>query len=146
MSYGEQVCKTCSEESEQYDQLTKQEVASQYLLTDSTIRMMKFQERNNPRNSNWAMMKLYLRKHAITQALDRWGSLAALQIEIEKRNTDKVDKQTAAVSSLFSTDPLTKKAEKLTAAKRRKLNMAAIVANMQGKTWLIHQDYFLINV
>lgn len=143
-AYAEHVCQSCSQYSEQYEQLTKSDVSTQYLLTDSTIRMMKYQEKDNPRNSNWSMMKLYLRKHAITQALERWGTLAQLEIEKEKRNLEKLDKQTEAVSSLFCrvegnspllTDapPPMKKTEKVTKSKRRKLNMAAIVANMQGK-------------
>jgi DNA repair protein len=135
-AYGEQVCKGCCEYSASFDQLTKSDVSSQYLLTDSTIRTMKYQEKDNPRNPHWSMMKLYLRKQAITHALERWGSLAHLQIEIDKRTTQKHEKQTESVSGLFSRmeegSPLTKKVEKLTKAKQRKVNMAAIVANIKG--------------
>ena len=141
LSYGELVCTACCQYSDQYEQLTKSDVSAQYLLTESTIRMMKFQEKDNPRNPNWSMMKLYLRKHAEIQAINRWGTLSQLHLEIEKRNQEKLKKQTESVSSLFSRvegvsslmDPEKQKTEKVTKAKRRKLNMAAIVANMQGK-------------
>jgi hypothetical protein len=101
--------------------------------------MMQFMEKDNPRNPNWSMMKLYLRKHAVALAIERWGSLTNLATEIEKRNKEKIDKKTEAVSSLFAHSSsigddtgLAKKAEKLTKAKRRKIQMATIVANMKG--------------
>ena len=144
-SYGESVCTTCAQSSEQYEQLTQQDVTSQYLLTHSTIRMMKFQEKDNPRNPNWSMMKLYLRKHAMALALERWGSEIKLQEEIDKRNNDKVQKQLESVSNVFSrsgecsgsgsgsgSGESNGVSEKTTKAKRRKISMAAIVANMKG--------------
>ena len=131
--YGESVCKSCAQASEHFDQLSKQEVSAQYLLTDSTIRMMKYQEKVNPRNATWSMMKLYLRKHAIKGAIERWGDMASLQAEIDKRSKEKLDKQKEAVNSLFHTEQNSTKSKKASQNKRRKINMAAIVSNMKGE-------------
>mgnify|MGYP003387649249 CR=1 FL=1 len=88
------------------------------------------------------MMKLYLRKHAEANAIERWKSLSNLQTEIEKRSKEKLDKQTEAVSGLFAASAsggsstrgsgIGEQTEKMTKNKRRKVNMAAIVANMKG--------------
>mmetsp|Transcript_18215 Transcript_18215/g.34102 ORF Transcript_18215/g.34102 Transcript_18215/m.34102 type:complete len:100 (-) Transcript_18215:1461-1760(-) len=94
--------------------------------------MMKFQEKNNPRNSNWSMMKLYLRKHAKELSLDRWGSEEKLKQELERRNQDKLRKQSDSVGGLFSTRAVDDSNNKKNKAKRRKVNIAAIVANIKG--------------
>ena len=54
--------------------------------------MMPFATKINPRNSSFAPMKLYLRKHAMEKSFKRWGDAEGLLREIDRREKEKFDR------------------------------------------------------
>lgn len=72
--FEESCCEACRHLSDDYKLINKTDVSSQFLIPQDSIKMMKFTTKVNPRNSLFAPMKLYLRKHAKKKSFKRWGS------------------------------------------------------------------------
>jgi len=89
--FGENICSVCKRKTSDFDMISKGEVRSAYLIPEDTIKMMKFVEKNNPHNSHWTPMHLYLRKHAKEFAIKRFGSLAAMEFEKHTREQNKFE-------------------------------------------------------
>ena len=75
-----------------YDLINKSDIATQYLLSDDSISLLKFIEKPNPINSRYKPMKLYLRKQARIKSFKRWTDEAGLNAELEKRKNLKLSK------------------------------------------------------
>ncbi|KAF9535521.1 XPA protein C-terminus-domain-containing protein [Crepidotus variabilis] len=91
------VCKACqNEKPEKYSLLTKTECKEDYLLTDPELRdeeAMPHLLKANPHASTYANMMLFLRLHVEEFAWKKWGSPEALDVEYERRTTEKKKKK-----------------------------------------------------
>ncbi|KAJ1922289.1 DNA repair protein rad14 [Mycoemilia scoparia] len=91
--YGISVCSKCKEEyPEKYSLLTKTEVKEDYLLTDSELmdhKVLPCWEKPNPHKTTWNNMLLFLREQVEAFAINKWGSLEALDNEFERREAEK---------------------------------------------------------
>lgn len=91
--FGEYVCKGCkSKAGELYRTITRSESIATYLIPEESMKVLKFVSKDNPHNSGWIPMKLYLRKHVIALAIRRFGSMEALEEERQKRETAKFER------------------------------------------------------
>ena len=69
--------------------MTKTDVRDQFLLTDEELRdgnVLPSVSIPNPRKSTWSNMQLYLREQVVEFAVKKWGSLEAIEQEIQKRS------------------------------------------------------------
>jgi hypothetical protein len=78
---------------EEYELVNKTELSSEYLLTESSIKMMKFLLKDNPKNPHWSQMKLYLKKHAIEKSIARWGSFELMLAEKDRRKKESFSRE-----------------------------------------------------
>ena len=92
LTFGESCCDSCRHLTDDFGLINKSDVASQFLLPQDSIKMMKFSTKINPRNSGFAPMKLYLRKHAMEKSFKRWGDADGLLREIDRREKDRFDR------------------------------------------------------
>lgn len=92
LTFGESCCDSCRHLTDDFGLINKTDVATQFLLPQDSIKMMKFATKINPRNSSFAPMKLYLRKHAMEKSLKRWGDIDNLLKEIDRREKDRFDR------------------------------------------------------
>lgn len=87
------VCSSCRElHANCYSLLTKTTAKEEYLLTDEELAdtsILPFMTKPNPYKSSWSDMHLYLAMHVRDYALKKWGSLEALQQELEHRSQAK---------------------------------------------------------
>jgi DNA repair protein len=88
-SFDENVCRHCKLKNQAYEFINKSDAMSQYCLSEGSMKVMKFITRENPRQSSWTPMKLYIRKHVEAQALKRWGTWNELENEITRRKNEK---------------------------------------------------------
>mmetsp|Transcript_16939 Transcript_16939/g.28708 ORF Transcript_16939/g.28708 Transcript_16939/m.28708 type:complete len:263 (+) Transcript_16939:58-846(+) len=102
-TFGEQVCSLCKQSTDSFDLLSKSEAAKLYLIPDDAFRFLKFQEKDNPHNSSWTPMKLYLRKHLRDLALKRFGSFDKLDEERQKRAMAQYEKGLDRTRNALST-------------------------------------------
>jgi hypothetical protein len=91
-AFEEFVCKSCRYKHFEYHVISKSDMIEEYLITESTIRLMPFLLKDNPKNPRWTQMKLYLRKHALTKSIERWGSDDALKSEKQRRAKEQFEK------------------------------------------------------
>jgi hypothetical protein len=99
--FGEKCCFECRKQNEDLSLISGDVVKSEYLIPASSLCLMKFVERDNPRNRGWVGMKLYLRKHAREKAVKKWGSSEGLAVELEKRRSRKYKRDLLIASSTF---------------------------------------------
>ena len=92
LTFGESCCDSCRHLTDDFGLINKSDVASQFLLPQDSIKMMRFSTKINPRNSSFAPMKLYLRKHAMEKSFKRWGDAEGLLKEIDRREKDRFDR------------------------------------------------------
>ena len=92
LTFGESCCEICRHLTDEFSLLNKTDVAAQFLLPQDSIKMMPFATKINPRNSSFAPMKLYLRKHAMEKSFKRWGDAEGLLREIDRREKEKFDR------------------------------------------------------
>ena len=97
------VCNACKAKHDDFKLHNKVEIKEIYLLTDSTIRLMKCLMKDNPHNPHWAQMKLYLAKHGQEKSIERWGSEAALEEERNRRKKEQYNKDLAKASKVLLT-------------------------------------------
>lgn len=100
--FEEQVCKTCKKKTDLYDLIPKAECTTKYLLPEDTVKIMKFQQKDNPYNAGWIPMKLFLRKHAIALAIHRFGSEKGLEAEKKKREEKKFEKSLEQTENILT--------------------------------------------
>lgn len=127
-SFNEQCCKSCQIRLRpEFETICKSTVSSEYLLPEvyfilslshysnsvslfknahicfkGTIKTMMCYEKVNPKNPSWRPMNMYLRKHAIVKAIEKFGSLNQLENEKQRRGDVKLIKDLETVSSVFS--------------------------------------------
>ena len=92
LTFGESCCERCRHLSDDYTLMNKSDVATQFLIPQDSIKMMKFATKNNPRNTMFAPMKLYLRKHVTEKSFKRWGDADGLMKELDRRGKEKFDR------------------------------------------------------
>ncbi|KAI8874328.1 DNA repair protein, partial [Ramicandelaber brevisporus] len=96
-AFGVKICRVCKEAlSEKYSLLTKTEVKSDYMLTDSELtdtKAMPYIEKPNPHKATWNNMRLYLRMQVEAFALKKWGSFENMDAEYQRREAEKVIKK-----------------------------------------------------
>lgn len=92
LTFGESCCERCRYLNDDYTLINKSDVMSQFLLPQDSIKMMKFSTKMNPRNSMFAPMKLYLRKHAMQKSFKRWGDADGLMQELDRREKSRFDR------------------------------------------------------
>lgn len=97
-TFGEYVCNPCKRALREYDLISKSDVCSNFLVTESTVRLMPFILKDNPKNPHWTQMKLYLRKHAMMKAIERWGSEDALEAEKTRRMKEQYERDLEQVT------------------------------------------------
>jgi DNA-repair protein complementing XP-A cells len=100
--FEEHVCKRCKAYLEEFQLINKSQLQSEYLLPEDSIKLMLCLNRPNPRNENWIPMKMYLRKHAMTKALRRYGSKEALDLEIDKRKKLQYERSVQKTENIFT--------------------------------------------
>jgi DNA-repair protein complementing XP-A cells len=86
------ICKTCIKSDPKHSLLTKTEVKSDYLLTESELRdssRLPHWEKPNPHSKTYSNMMLYLRSQVEDFAISKWGSLEELDREFDKRESAK---------------------------------------------------------
>jgi DNA-repair protein complementing XP-A cells len=86
------ICKPCIKSEPKYSLLTKTEVKSDYLLTESELRdssKLPHWEKPNPHSKTYSNMMLYLRRQVEDFAISKWGSLENLDQEFVKRESAK---------------------------------------------------------
>lgn len=129
-NFGEIVCKNCAYESDSMKLLTRTDLKTKYLLTDYTIDSMRHRVIDNPRNKGWTPMQLYLRKHALEKAVEKWGSVQLFEEEIKRREDKKFLKSLEKVQNVFANsdenDGLTIKI----GSKRKRSNILKAIAKL----------------
>lgn len=94
------MCLRCrSEAEEDFAYVVKETLKNEYLLSDYLIGTMKYVTKPNPHNARWAPIKLYLRKHAESQAVAKWGSLEALREELRQRQRKQFERSVDKVQA-----------------------------------------------
>ncbi|KAG5192111.1 hypothetical protein JKP88DRAFT_352052 [Tribonema minus] len=96
------VCRNCKDSKEAYELMTKADVQKLFLLPEGTIRVLKYVERENPRNKGWTPMRLYLHKDARVWALKRWSTVEALEEERKRRDAKKWEESVKRTKGVFS--------------------------------------------
>jgi DNA repair protein len=90
--YGVNVCAECRDKTDDYDVLSKSDVLTEYLLPEDLLKFLPHTTRENPHKSNWAPMKMYLRKMVREKSYERWEDDKGLQAEKARRQTLKYDR------------------------------------------------------
>ena len=90
--YGVNVCAECRDKTDDYDVLSKSDVLTEYLLPEDLLKFLPHTTRENPHKSNWAPMKMYLRKIVREKSYERWEDDKGLQAEKARRQTLKYDR------------------------------------------------------
>lgn len=92
-SFGVLVCSSCREANpELYSLIVKTSAKQDFLLTDEELQdsaIFPSIRKPNPHKSTWTDMQLFLSMHVRQFAIEKWGSLAMLQEEINRRSHDK---------------------------------------------------------
>ena len=79
-NFNEKCCSSCQERLfPQYELISRGETMKQYLIPADSIQFMKSLIKSNPKNTMWKPMKLYLRKHAMSKAYERFGGELGLE-------------------------------------------------------------------
>ena len=79
-NFNEKCCSSCQERLfPQYELISRGETMKQYLIPADSIQFMKSLTKSNPKNTMWKPMKLYLRKHAMLKAYERFGGELGLE-------------------------------------------------------------------
>ncbi|KAI9220037.1 DNA binding domain-containing protein [Blastocladiella britannica] len=96
--YDVRVCWKCKEAvPEKYALLTKTEARVDYLLTDEELRATdyfpKVWRKQNPRKNTYNDMYLYLRMHVEAFAIQKWGSLDAMDQAFARREEQKGERK-----------------------------------------------------
>lgn len=91
--FEEFICKSCKYNAgDEYKLISRTEGTASFLVPEDSIRTLKYMTKENPHHPGWTPMKLYLRKHILQLSLERFGSLAALDLEKKKRDAAKFER------------------------------------------------------
>lgn len=101
-AFNEAICSVCKLKTDDFDFLTKSNAANEYLLPDDVFRVLPFHTKNNPFNSSWTPMKLYLRKHVRGVALKRYGSAESIEEERRRRETKKFERNVNQTNAILA--------------------------------------------
>jgi XPA protein C-terminus len=81
--------------------VTRQDAMKLYCLPTGTLDVCQYVERPNPRNSAWKPMRLYHRKEIRQRARRRFGGLAGLVQERQRREDKRLSNDMAKATQLF---------------------------------------------
>lgn len=81
--------------------VTKQEAMKKYCLPAGTLEVCSFEERVNPRNAKFSMMKLYDRSEIRRRARERFGGLEGLVEERRKREMKRFERDFEDANDIF---------------------------------------------
>jgi DNA-repair protein complementing XP-A cells len=81
--------------------VTASEAMKKYCLPQGTLDVCAFIEKDNPRNTKFSKMKLYMRSDIRKRARERWGGLEGLQTERRRRELNKFQKDLDDVKHVF---------------------------------------------
>lgn len=101
-SFGILVCKPCVRSGSYYEEISKSVLAEKYLLSDSSIKQLKFILKDNPRNKSWNQMRIYLRGDAEKAAIQQHGSLEEIENIVKKRKIMKFEKEMSENTFTFA--------------------------------------------
>ena len=91
--FGELVCASCKALcKDDFALINKGDSMSRYLVSDDTMKILKFTTKPNPRNTMFAPMKLYLVKHVREKAMKRWGDEQGLLNELDRREKERFER------------------------------------------------------
>lgn len=116
-NYKARVCPNCREaHQDRFSLMTKTSAKDEFLLTDEELRdssRVPHVSKPNPHRPNWSDMQLFLKEQVRAFALDKWGSLEAIEAEAQKRadahENLKEKKYLANLKELRQKTKLTKK-------------------------------------
>jgi hypothetical protein len=124
------VCRSCKRACNLYECITKSECVTEYLITEDIIKSMPYMERDNPHNPGWKPMKLYLRKHALEAALNRFGSIESLHQEKKRREAAKLDKNIIDTEDFLSNASASLRNELSGISKEESTSMSSSLSKM----------------
>lgn len=107
--FDEVACSRCDSRTNGFDYITKDTIKREYLLPEYVIKQLKHITRPNRLNPRWADIKLFLRKHCIAAAIDKWGSLDALKEQLRMKEQKKYDQSVERTQALLAGDGTTTK-------------------------------------
>lgn len=121
-NYRVRVCPNCREaHQDRFGLMTKTSAKDEFLLTDEELRdtsRVPYVSKPNPHRPNWSDMQLFLKEQVRAFALDKWGSLEAIEEEAQKRadahENLKEKKYLANLKELRQKTKLTKKVSAFT--------------------------------
>mmetsp|Transcript_11580 Transcript_11580/g.43223 ORF Transcript_11580/g.43223 Transcript_11580/m.43223 type:complete len:205 (-) Transcript_11580:118-732(-) len=87
-----QVCNSCRYGNPEYEVISKGTAQTEFLLPPSTLHVLRYLEKQNPRHSGFSNMKLYLRAQVREKAMARWGSEEAIEAERRRREREKFER------------------------------------------------------
>lgn len=116
-TFGEIICMNCKKKTDAYDLIPKSEIISNYLLSEDSIKTLKFLNKNNPYNAGWTPMKLYLRKRVMQLSIQRFGSEEKLIQERKAREAKKFQKELEKTADTFESQAMEYKESLSTSAK-----------------------------
>mmetsp|Transcript_20669 Transcript_20669/g.46605 ORF Transcript_20669/g.46605 Transcript_20669/m.46605 type:complete len:209 (-) Transcript_20669:61-687(-) len=88
-AFNIKVCHVCRETRDEYELVSKTEAQMRYLVPDGTLRVLRYTEKANPRQSSWAPLKLYLVRDVRAKSHARFGGEKGLEAERAKREERK---------------------------------------------------------
>jgi hypothetical protein len=93
------VCYHCKRANEdRFGCVTKTVAKDEYLLPDSVLSGLACLEKDNPRKDSWGTMKLFLREQLAEVACLRWGGVAGLEAERQRRRAEKFERDAQRLS------------------------------------------------
>jgi hypothetical protein len=102
--YNEQICWNCFSLSDDFTQLTKQEVQRAYHLTDYQLKSLPYQEQNNPHNKHYHAMKLYLLKDVKKIILKKYETIEKFLEEKEKKENERMKRKFEVLEERYKTE------------------------------------------
>lgn len=101
--FNEMVCKSCKfNAGNTYKTISRSECMATYLISEESMKVLKFMSKDNPHHPGWTPMKLYLRKHVMAMAVERFGSLEALELERKKRESSKFERNLTKTDDILA--------------------------------------------
>eukprot|EP00879_Flechtneria_rotunda_P024529 GHRR01026005.1.p1 GENE.GHRR01026005.1~~GHRR01026005.1.p1 ORF type:complete len:168 (+),score=43.02 GHRR01026005.1:253-756(+) len=89
-AFGVTICNACR----RHERLISKSIAkTTYLLTDSDLHKLGYLEKQNPQHKDWASMKMYLVSQVETAAVNKHGSLDAMEAAKQERAHKRIEER-----------------------------------------------------
>ena len=95
-AFGISVCGRCRRQNADYKLLSRTASKDTFLLSDSDFTMLKFLSKENPRNSKWKPVQLYLQRQLRALSYAKHGNLQGLEAERASRAAKRAERQAAS--------------------------------------------------